>query len=489
MASLRFEIDRGRAGWRLQFYLFRKPKSIWLGTLTNDNKKGKRKLVDQDTGSEETSPTGGNRKGKRKAEAIAVHVVELIRAKEAGVEPDPASTLWANKQQGKLRDSLVRCELVDPPREEVATVASRELLAAFLDEYIAGRTDVKGSTQINYKQSRRLLVEFFTAEKPLASITPADADRFRRWLLARVVKQATETKPAETMAIATVSKHIKRAKTMFTHAVRDRLLSESPFADQKGGSEANKLRHFFVSRAMSARVLQACPDHDWRLIFALPRFAGFRCPSEVTGLRWSDIQWDENRIRIDSSKTGLRFCPIFPELRPLLLAAFDDATEQELMHNAFCVRNYRDAVNLSTGLKRILERAGVKPWPKTFINLRSTRRTELQEAFPSHVVDAWLGHSTKTAETHYLQVTPDHWAAGAATITGPMPAIADITAENGGCTGGVIDRVFEQSDTDTQSSTKVETRKNPVFLSNDDSGTRGLIRTVTPTGLEPVLPP
>jgi hypothetical protein len=49
-------------------------------------------------------------------------------------------------------------------------------------------------------------------------------------------------------------------------------------------------------------------------------------------------------------------------------------------------------------------------WPKLFVNLRASRRTELQEMFPDHVVNAWLGHSSRTAEKHYLQVTPDHWA-------------------------------------------------------------------------------
>ncbi len=29
---------------------------------------------------------------------------------------------------------------------------------------------------------------------------------------------------------------------------------------------------------------------------------------------------------------------------------------------------------------------------------------------PSHVVQAWIGHSRKTAETHYLSVTEDDFA-------------------------------------------------------------------------------
>ena len=69
-------------------------------------------------------------------------------------------------------------------------------------------------------------------------------------------------------------------------------------------------------------------------------------------------------------------------------------------------------------MNRIIERAGLKPWEKTFQNLRASRRTELEERFPRHVCDAWIGHSSKVAETSYLQVTPDHWALGASMSTG-----------------------------------------------------------------------
>ena len=65
--------------------------------------------------------------------------------------------------------------------------------------------------------------------------------------------------------------------------------------------------------------------------------------------------------------------------------------------------------NLRSQFMRILAAAGVAPWPKLFVNLRSTRRTELQESFPDHVVNKWLGHSGKVAEKHYLQVTDEHW--------------------------------------------------------------------------------
>ena len=207
-------------------------------------------------------------------------------------------------------------------------------------------------------------------------------------------------------------------------------------------------------------------------------------PSEVTGLRWDDVLWEQSRLRIRSPKTGLRFCPIFPELLPILEAAFDVAPEGSV----YCVGRFGGiGRNLATTLKRIITNAGCKPWPKTFINLRSTRRTELQEKFPSHVVDEWLGHSTKTAEKHYLQVTEDHWQAGAVIATGkPVESSIGATGEAnqpGGLTGGPISANQGLSSGTTHGTTKPS--KHEKTCSRRD------LKQVkmTPTGLEPVLPP
>jgi hypothetical protein len=54
-----------------------------------------------------------------------------------------------------------------------------------------------------------------------------------------------------------------------------------------------------------------------------------------------------------------------------------------------------------------MKRAGVKPWPKLFQNLRSTRETELARDYPMHVVCDWIGNSQAIAAKHYLQVTED----------------------------------------------------------------------------------
>jgi hypothetical protein len=76
-------------------------------------------------------------------------------------------------------------------------------------------------------------------------------------------------------------------------------------------------------------------------------------------------------------------------------------------------------------MRRIIEQAGCKSWEKLFVNLRASRRTELQQAFPWHVVDAWLGRIAQLAERHYLMVTTDHWEKGATQAAGEMARLSE----------------------------------------------------------------
>ena len=80
--------------------------------------------------------------------------------------------------------------------------------------------------------------------------------------------------------------------------------------------------------AATRKVLDAC-NPTWRIIVALSRFAGLRCPSEVLSLKWEHVNFETNRMTVPSCKTehypgrAYRVCPIFAELRPFL----DDAWE------------------------------------------------------------------------------------------------------------------------------------------------------------------
>lgn len=146
------------------------------------------------------------------------------------------------------------------------------------------------------------------------------------------------------------------------------------------------------------------------------RLPWLRIPSEAAALRWQDIDWERGRFTVHSPKTehhegkATRQTPLFPELVPHLREAFERA---EPGSEYIITRLQRE--NLRTYAHRIIRRAGLEPWPKTFNNLRSTRQTELEEEFPSHVVCAWLGNSPRVAAQHYLQVTDEHFERAAST--------------------------------------------------------------------------
>jgi integrase len=292
-----------------------------------------------------------------------------------------------------LYDKLATVGLVLPrePKPEAEAV----VLGAFIKQYIDGRTDIKPRTRINLEQAQRNLLRFFGKDRRIDSIAPGDADDFRLDLMGRLSEN-------------TARRHCGRAKQFFRAAQRKRLIRENPFADMKGcGVKANASRFYFISCEEAQAVLDACPDAQWRLLFALSRFGGLRCPSEHLGLRWGDVDWERSRITIHSPKTEhheggeSRQIPMFPELRPYLEEVFEEAEPG----TEYVITRYRnDNANLRTQLQRIIRKAGLKPWPKLFQNLRSTRETELAESHPMHVVCSWIGNSQAVAAKHYLQV-------------------------------------------------------------------------------------
>ncbi|MCA9092948.1 MAG: tyrosine-type recombinase/integrase [Planctomycetaceae bacterium] len=231
----------------------------------------------------------------------------------------------------------------------------------------------------------------------------------------------------EQFAENTARRLVGRAKQFFKRAVQLRIITSNPFDHLKSSVIAVKERQFFISRENVQKVLDACPNSQWRLLFALSRFGGLRCPSEHLLLKWSDVDWSAGKIRITSPKTehhigkGERWIPLFPELRSHLETAFEEADEGA----EFVIHRYRNSnANLRTQLLRIIQRAGISPWPKLFQNLRSTRETELAEQYPLHVVTAWLGNSQPIALKHYLQVTDAHFqrAAGQSAEAAQNPA-------------------------------------------------------------------
>ena len=280
-------------------------------------------------------------------------------------------------------------------------------LLEHLDRYFASRGDVKESTLTHWRQARRSLLDFFGADRHLDTISAGDAKDFERWLKTPTARKNSYSGQNKGLAPNTVRKRCGDAKQFFSDAVDREILSRNPFASICGTVTGNAERQHFVDRDTVAKVISACPDFEWRLLVALARYGGLRNPSETLELCWADINWETRRMTVRSKKTehhegkGSRDVPVFPELRPFLEEAWELAEPGQ----KYVISRYRGNVNLRTQLQKIIKRAGVKPWPKLWQNLRSSRATELASACPAHVATAFLGHSIQVAQKHYWQVT------------------------------------------------------------------------------------
>jgi integrase len=332
------------------------------------------------------------------ANELKTKVEDLIAAKIAGHPPAATTLHWIEalkKDKCVLSEKLADCGLIQ--LEYRPSVP--DTLEAFLWEFISGRTDVKESTKKVYTRVMRHLLEFFKSNRRMADITTGEAKKWRRYLLGKGLAEAT------------VRRHSSMARQFFKEAVDLKVINSNPFEGLPVVVHGNPSRFHFVDGDTIAKVIDACPDAEWRLLVGLARYGGLRIPSESVPLRWEDINWREGSFTVTSSKTehhegkGTRVVPIFPELLPLLEDAFELAEDG----SEFVIQRYRDkGHNPRTQLNRIIRKAGVSPWPRLWQNLRSSRETELVDQYPVQAVTAWLGNSPAVALRHYLQVTDSH---------------------------------------------------------------------------------
>ena len=328
---------------------------------------------------------------KREAQSVRVHVEALVQARITGESMPIPTADWLANTIDSIRDRLILLGLIEPEKR------SREKVKDWIDNYISDRNDVKEQTKRKWRDVANKLSAFFH-DQYIDEVTVRDGHSFRSYLNGTVGLSENTTR-----------KHISIARQFFKVAVDAELIDNNPFAGQAVTVRPNKSREFYITPEKASRVLMACPDAEWRLIFGLARFGGLRCPSEVLELKWEDVDFKRDQFKVRSSKTehhsdgGVREIPIFPELRPLFRDAYQETGECE-----YCITRYRSATqNLRTTFAKIIKRAGLEPWPKLFQNLRSTRETELFKLTNGNVkaVCSWLGNSPEVALKHYAQVT------------------------------------------------------------------------------------
>lgn len=328
------------------------------------------------------------------AEGVKMRVESLLAHRITKHALDRATAQWLSEVEPELLKRLVNVGLVD----ERESTRLEDYCEAY---YELRETGNKANTQKKYRNALNYIYEYFGKDRMLKDITPGDCDEWRVWLTRKGLAENT------------VRKHCAVAKVFFNNAVRKRLIEENPFTDLKSTSIPNKAREYFISAEETEKLLEACPDAEWRLIVALARFGGLRTPSEHYALRWEDVLWAEGRFYVTSPKTERyegkegRMVPIFPQLKPYLEDCWELADDDA---EFVIVRHRHGSNNLRTCMQKIVKRAGLNQWPRLFQNMRSSRETELLgEGFQLQTVVAWLGNSPTVALKNYLQVREEDY--------------------------------------------------------------------------------
>ncbi len=347
------------------------------------------------------------------AETIKIHVESLVAAQTMKVSVDAETAHWVNSISDKIHRRLADTGLI-PPRMAVGTLG--EVIPQIIEEKAI---DAKPATVEIWRQSESSLYRFFGEDRRIDQIAESEAKEFCRWLAKNgSLKQSTALKQS------TVAKRMQHVHSFFLHLTRKGYIASNPFTGLAKKAEVNTKPNLYIEEERILRIMDHAPDAEWRLIIALWRFAGLRAASEVLSLKWEHILWDERMIEVQAPKTehhqgkGSRKIPFFPHIEGCLREALEQAGKDAVYvvekHAPLYLRGQKERVyisrqgNLGTVFKKIIRRAGHKPWKKLIHNLRASLETDLLNGkygrFWLHTIAGWLGHSVKVMLTHYGRI-------------------------------------------------------------------------------------
>jgi integrase len=351
-------------------------------------------------GQRKTIPLGAKYTEKTATELKGI-IEMLLRYRDNGIAVlDKRTSVWIESATQEIREKLAKAGLLELP----TTHTLKELWEAFLKQ----KKGIKQSTLTVYDYAEHRFFSFFDRNTDLSKLAPEDFEEWKEFLLTEY-RSPRNGKP---LVEATVAGAITKVKALFNWAVSKKWIAKdmNPLQGIGRGSFVNRKNDRFVTTDEYRRLLDACPCLDWRVIIALVRIGGLRCPSEVLRLKWTDINWDyPARFYVTSSKTERyagkegRVVPLFPELHTELRALFESESSEGM---EYVINRYRDPErsNLGTQFARIVKMAGVEPIPRPFDNMRASRSTEVYAEFGAFYESKWIGHSARVARECYLQM-------------------------------------------------------------------------------------
>jgi integrase len=341
-----------------------------------------------------------------------VHIERILAHKKSGQPLENETAVWIKNLPDDYTAKLAHHGLIEQTK--------KIQLGNFVRTIFLNRKDVQNSTIDIWNQTIKNLYDFFGEGLSISDISAGRAEQFYQNL------------KSLGLSCATISKRIGFCKTIFNTAIKHEFITQNPFRGIKPPKGKSSDRQHYVDPATTLKVMENA-SRDWRIIIALCRFGGLRCPSEVLSLRWDHIDWQNNRITLASPKTKrypgkeTRVMPLFSALRPFLEEAKASALEGQshvvggnYLNKSRCDKRWRNC-NIRKPMETLVRNAGFDLWPRLFHNLRSSFETDLLDKFPPQTVASWLGHSVEVAMEHYAQTTPYHFMAAVGVCPEPNP--------------------------------------------------------------------
>lgn len=266
--------------------------------------------------------------------------------------------------------------------------------------------------------------------KRLVDLTRADIERFRDAVARGATRGERKTKLRGAARVrggtGTATRTVRMLSSIFAFGVDRRLLVENPCRGVrlKPVREMNR----FLSGAELQRVGLALEDaaaagaHPHGLnIIRLLALTGAR-KSEIAGLRWGDVDFDHECLRLAKSKTGAKVI----QLAPAALAVLDGLDHQKGVDWVFpASRGKGHFVNVGKTWAAVRALAG----------LSDVRLHDLRHTFASFgaagglglpVIGALLGHRQAATTQRYAHLADDPLKRAAARIGGEIGAALEM---------------------------------------------------------------
>ncbi|MCH8165392.1 MAG: hypothetical protein IH889_07265 [Planctomycetes bacterium] len=287
--------------------------------------------------------------------------------------------------------------------------------------YLRGAPKLQETTIAEHDMTLRYMMLHFGDNHTLDSIGLCDASAFVDALEAgKLAKARRASARGYGMGDQTVRGHIRNAKAIFNWAHRFELVSTNPFAEFDGKPLPSDPNHY-VPLTDFERVIQAAPSHGWRAMFALCRLAGLRREAarvlpwsgyamDSDGRKyWNGVDWERKRVCLvgnHKTRCSYREVPICPRLYDILLGVFDSATDGAVTITGLSPNN------LTRLGQRIVQSAGLTPWPKLYQAMRSSCENDWKQGGVAEATYCtWAGHSPTVSRKHYVAPTEAEYEA------------------------------------------------------------------------------